>query len=262
MHVTRSRPKIVATADGRGVVGHAGTRLLADLADATGLTASFGDALAGLRVRQAGHDPGRVAVDLAVMLVDGGETIADLAVLRDQPGVFGRVASDPTAWRVLSDVDAAALARLREARAQARELAWAQAVETRGALPASTAAGQPVPGIVLDLDATIVICHSEKESATPTWKRTFGYHPLLCFLDGSREALSGMLRPGRAGSNTTADHITVLDQALHQIPDAHRYGTEILIRSDSAGCTQGFLAHIRALREHGINTRFSLAPAT
>jgi hypothetical protein len=84
---------------------------------------------------------------------------------------------------------------------------------------------------------------------------------LLCFLDGSREALSGLLREGRAGSNTTADHITVLDQALHQIPDTHRYGTPILIRSDSAGCTQGFLTHIRALRQHGIDTCFSVGVA-
>src|SRR5439155_1845857 len=145
--------------------------------------------------------------------------------------------------------------------AQARDLAWAQPAETRTGLPASMAAGQPVPGLVLDLDASIVICHSEKESATPTYKKTFGYHPLFCFLDGSREALSGLLREGRAASNTTADHITVLDQALAQIPDAYRYGTEILIRSDSAGCTQGFLAHIRSLREHGINTRFSVGVA-
>src|SRR6266545_1345053 len=230
MQVTGSRPKIVAAADGRGVVGHAGARLLADLADATGLSAAFGDALAPLRVRRSGHDPGRVAVD-------------------------------PTAWRLLSDLDAAALARLRAARAHARELAWSQAGETRTGLPDSTAAGQPVPGLVLDLDASIVICHSEKESATPTYKKTFGYHPLLCFLDGSREALSGLLREGRAGSNTTADHITVLDAALAQIPDAHRYGTPILIRSDSAGCTHGFLAHIRTLREHGIDSRFSVGVA-
>jgi hypothetical protein len=84
---------------------------------------------------------------------------------------------------------------------------------------------------------------------------------LFCFLDGTREALSGLLRAGRAGSNTTADHITVLDQALTQIPDTHRYGTPILIRSDSAGCTQGFLGHIRALHEHGIDTRFSVGVA-
>jgi Transposase DDE domain group 1 len=261
MQVTGPRPKIVAAADGRGVVGHAGARLLADLADATGLTAAFGDALAPLRVRQSGHDPGRVAVDLAVMLADGGEAIADLAVLRNQADLFGPVASDPTAWRLLSDLDGTALARLRSARAQAREVAWAQAAETRSGLPDSTAAGVPVPGIVLDLDASIVICHSEKESATRTWKKTFGYHPLFCFLDGSREALSGLLREGRAGSNTTADHITVLDQAIAQIPDAHRYGTPILIRSDSAGCTQGFLAHIRTLREAGIDTCFSVGVA-
>jgi hypothetical protein len=249
------------SADGRGVVGHAGARLLADVADATGLTSAVSEALAGLRQRQGGHDPGRVAVDVAVMLADGGVAIADLAVLRDQPGLFGPVASDPTAWRVLSDVDSDALVRLRTARARARELAWAQAAETRSALPASTAAGQPVPGLVLDLDASIVLCHSEKESASKTWKKNFGYHPLFCFLDNTREALSGLLREGRAGSNTTADHITVLDEALTQIPDAHRYGTEILIRSDSAGCTYGFLAHIRSLREHGINTFFSVGVA-
>jgi hypothetical protein len=261
MKVTGSRPKIVAAADGRGVVGHAGARLLADLADVTGLSAAFSDALAPLRVRQSGHDPGRVAVDLAVMLADGGESIADLAVLRNQAGLFGRVASDPTAWRLLSDLDAAALSRLRTARAHARELAWAQAAEHGNGMPASTAAGQPVPGLTLDLDASIVICHSEKQSATATYKKTFGYHPLFCFLDGTREALSGLLREGRAGSNTTADHITVLDTALTQIPDTHRYGTPILIRSDSAGCTQGFLAHIRSLRAHGINTCFSVGVA-
>jgi hypothetical protein len=136
MQVTGPRPKIVAAADCRGVVGHAGARLLADLADATGLTGAFSDALAGLRVRQSGHEPGRVAVDLAVMLADGGETIADLAVLRNQAQLFGPVASDPTAWRLLSDLDAAALARLRTARAWARELAWTQAAVPRRSVAA------------------------------------------------------------------------------------------------------------------------------
>jgi hypothetical protein len=261
MQATGLRPKIVASADGRGVVGHAGARLLADLADATGLTAAFSDALAPLRIRRGGHDPGRVAADLAVMLADGGEAIADLAALRDQPGLFGPVASDPTAWRVLADLDAEALVRLRAARAAAREVAWAQRLETRGQLPRANAAGRPVPGLVLDVDASIVICHSEKESASRTWKMTFGYHPLFCFLDNTGEALSGLLREGRAGSNTTTDHIEVLEQALVQIPDQHRYGTPILIRSDSAGCTHGFLAHIRSLRKHGIDTRFSVGVA-
>ncbi len=261
MKTTSTRPKIAVTADGRGVVGHAGARLLADLADATGLSGGFGDALKPLRKRERGHDPGRIAVDLAVMLADGGETITDLAVLRDQPELFGAVASDPTAWRLLSAMDSAALGRLRQARAAARELAWAQAFQTRGGMPASTAAGRPIPGIVLDIDATIVICHSDKQGASPTWKTTFGYHPLLCFLDATGEALAGLLREGRAGSNTTADHIAVLDMALAQLPDPLRHGTDILIRSDSAGASHGFLAYIRSLRGQGVNARFSVGVA-
>ena len=261
MQVTRTRPRIVVSADGRGVVGHAGARLLADIADATGLSGGFSEALQPLRQRRSGHDPGRIAVDLAVMLADGGQAIADLAVLRDQAELFGPVASDPTAWRLLSAVDGMALGRLRQARAAARELAWAQAIETRGALPSSTAAGRPIDAIVLDLDASIVLCHSEKEGASPTWKKTFGLHPLFCFLDATGEALAGLLREGRAGSNTTADHITVLDAALAQIPDAHRHGTEILVRCDSAGSSHGFLAHIRSLRQQGVHTRFSVGVA-
>ncbi|MGW7284380.1 hypothetical protein ACWGH4_02585 [Streptomyces sp. NPDC054847] len=107
--------------------GHAGARLLADLADATGLTSAYSTALRSLRPRGTGHDPGRIATDLAVMLADGGETITDLAVLRDQAEVFGPIASTPTAWRMLADVDERALASLRSARAQAREVAWLQA---------------------------------------------------------------------------------------------------------------------------------------
>jgi hypothetical protein len=178
---TSSRPKIVVTADGRGVVSHAGARLLADLADATGLSDGMSEALAPLRRRDRGHDPGRVALDVAVMLADGGEAIADLAVLRDQGELFGSVASDATAWRVLDAIDATALDRLRAARARARELAWAQAAQTER-LPSSTVGGYRIPGLVLDIDATIVICHSDKESAAKTWKKTYGYHPLLCFL--------------------------------------------------------------------------------
>lgn len=260
MKPTSSRPKLVVTADGRGVVGHAGARMLADLADVTGLSAAITEALAPLRQRDRGHDPGRVALDLAVMLADGGEAITDLAVLRNQPDLFGPVASDATAWRVLAGIDAAALARIRVARAQARELAWAQAAET-GRLPASTVGGFTISGLVLDLDATIVICHSEKESAAKTWKRTFGYHPLLCFLDATGEALAGLLRPGNSGSNTAADHITVLDQALAQIPDGHRYGNDILIRCDSAGASHAFLRHIRSLREQGMQSFFSVGVA-
>jgi hypothetical protein len=218
------------------------------------------ETLAPLRQRASGHDPGRIAVDLAVMLADGGEAISDLAVLRGQSDLFGPVASDPTAWRLLAALDDDALARIRTARAQARETAWAQAVET-GRSAVSSVAGHTIPGLVLDVDATIVVCHSEKGSTAKTWKKNWGYHPLLCFLDATGEALAGMLRPGNAGSNTAADHITVLDMALAQIPDAQRHGTDILIRSDSAGASKDFLSHIRSLREHGTRSSFSIGVA-
>jgi hypothetical protein len=115
---TAIRPKISVTGGGQGVVGHAGAQLLADLADATGLTNAFRQSLAGLRQRQGGHDPDRIAVDVAVMLADGGEAIADLAVLRNKPALFGLIASDPTAWRLLSQLDDTMLAKFRAAWAQ------------------------------------------------------------------------------------------------------------------------------------------------
>jgi len=242
------------------VVSHAGARLLADLADVTGLSTAMREALAPLRQRDAGHDPGRVALDVAVMLADGGEAIADLAVLRNQSELFGPVASDATAWRVLNAIDNQTLDRIRAARARARELAWAQAAET-GRWPYSTVDGHEIAGLVLDIDATIVICHSDKQSAAKTWKKTYGYHPLLCFLDSTGEALSGILRPGNAGSNTAADHISVLDLALAQLPDHLPHGEPILIRSDSAGASHAFLRHIRSLREHGVRTFFSVGAA-
>ncbi|SFY45585.1 Transposase DDE domain-containing protein [Streptomyces atratus] len=256
-----SRPKLHVSTDGSGVVGHAGARLLADLAEATGLTGAYSTALGPLRPRGTGHDPGRTATDLAVMLADGGEAIADLAVLRDQGEVFGPVASTPTAWRLLADIDGAVLASLRAARASAREVAWMQAAETGQGIPAVQAGGRELPGLVLDLDATLITCHSEKEAAAPTYKGGFGFHPLLCFLANTGEALSGRLRPGNAGANTAADHITVLDDALAQIPDAQRHGTAILVRADSAGSAKAFLAHIRTLREHGPDLRFSVGYA-
>jgi thioesterase domain-containing protein len=225
--------------------------LLADLADATGLTTAYSTALRPLRPRGTGHDPGRTATDLAVMLADGGEAIADLAVLRDQGEVFGPVASAPTAWRLLADTNGAVLASLRAARASAREIAWMQAAETSQGIPAVQAGGRELPGLVLDLDATLITSHSEKEQAAPTYKGGFGFHPLLCFLANTGEAMSGRLRPGNSGANTAADHIAVLDDALAQIPDTHRYGTQILVRADSAGSAKAFLTHIRTLREHG-----------
>ena len=113
---TTARQSLVVSADGRGVVSHVGARLLADVAEATGLVDAFDQAVGGRRVRRSAHRPGRVLVDVAVMIADGGEAIADLAVLRNQPGLFGQVASPATCWRVLDLVDASALVELKQAR--------------------------------------------------------------------------------------------------------------------------------------------------
>jgi hypothetical protein len=250
MQTTARRPKLVVTADGRGVVSHAGSRLLADLADRTSLTGRLGEALAGLARPRARHDPGRVLADLAVAVADGAECISDIAVLADQPALFGAVASDSTVWRLLDRLGEPELAAVAAARAAARELVWAQRAETTGAAaPPASVAGQQLPGLVIDIDASIVLAHSEKERAAATFKGTFGYHPILAFLDNSGEFLAGLLRPGNAGANTATDHIAVLDQALAQIPDPHLHGSPLLVRADGAGCTKAFLAHIRGLRE-------------
>ncbi len=214
-------------ADDASVASHAGGVLLTELADRLGLTAGLSEAMAPTRERPSAHDPGRVVRDLAVMLADGGDCLSDLGALRDQVDLFGAVASDSTAWRVIDSIDAEQLGRIRAARASARARAWAL-----GARPAE---------IILDIDATLLTAHSDKEGAAPTYKRGFGFHPMLCYLEG--EPLAGILRPGNAGANTAADHIAVLVDALDQLPDEIRddEGARVLVRTDSAGCTHGFL---------------------
>jgi len=226
----RRRPRIKFTGDGTATVNHAGARVLAELADESGLTAALSTAMAPTKQRRRGHDRGEVLTDVAVMLADGGETISDVAVLRDQPALFGDVASHPTVWRTLQAVDDAALERIKHARAQARARAWAAGAD---------------PGFyVIDIDATLIGAHSEKEQAAPTYKRGFGFHPLLAYLDATGEALAGLLRPGNAGSGTAVDHVTVLDDALAQLP-IDPTQTEVIVRADSAGWSHGFVDHCR-----------------
>jgi len=252
-------PKVEVSADGTGVVSHVGSRLLADVAAAAGLPEAFDDAAGGRRRRCSAHAPGGVLTDLAVLVADGGQTITDLAVLRDQPGLFGKVASTATAWRVLESVDDTVLEAVKRARAQARERAWMLRGEAGRPVPVVRCAGVEVPGLVIDIDGSLVTCHSEKEQAAATFKQGFGYHPLLVWLDNTSEALAGMLRPGNAGSNTAADHIRLTDEALAQIPDAARHGQPILVRSDGAGATKEWLTHLRMLRDvPGLDVRFSV----
>jgi hypothetical protein len=212
-------------ADGAGLVSHAGAVLLAETADQVGLTGELSRALAGLRERRGKHDPGRVIRDLAVMLADGGDCLSDLRAVRDQEPLFGAVASDTTAFRLIDAIasEPELLEGLRGARARARARAW-----ELGARPER---------IVIDVDATLIGAHTEKEGATVNFKGGFGFHPLLAYLDDSREALAGMLRPGNAGAHSAADQIAVLDEALEQLPRAviADPGTEIVLRTDSAG---------------------------
>jgi hypothetical protein len=236
---------VVDTA-GSKVVSQAGAVLLTETARTVGLDHALSAALAPWRPANAVHDPAKVLLDLAVTLAVGGDCLADIAVLRADPGLFGPVASDPTVSRVVDRLAAdpvAALRAIHTARAQARAATWRLADE--GAPDHGIDAGAP---LVIDVDATLVTAHSDKEGAAPTFKRGFGHHPLWAFVDhgpaGTGEPLAVLLRPGNAGSNTAADHITVLRDALRQLP-GHRPGTrpgrKILIRSDAAGCMHELL---------------------
>jgi hypothetical protein len=231
--------KLTVRADGKGQVGHAGSGLLAGVADRVGLTRALSGAMAGTRERRSAHDPGVVLRDLAVMLADGGKCLADLGAQRDQPDLFGAVASDSTAFRVIDSIDEQFLGRLRGAVALARSRAWALGVR-----PQRRAGQDARERTVLDLDATLTTSHSEKEEAKGNFKGGYGHHPLLCYLDDTGEGLAGVLRPGNAGSNTAADHIAVLDLALAQL-DQRALEGEILVRADGAGATHELTEHCR-----------------
>ena len=227
------------TADGSGVVAHAGSVALRLLADRVGLTGELSKAMARGSFTPV-HDRGRVLSDVAVMLADGGEAIADIDVLRHQSRVLGSVASPPTVWRTLDGVTAGRLKKIQTARARVRRHVWAQILDRHGGIAASKVAGTDLGEvIVLDVDATIVVAHSEKEHASATFKKTFGFHPLGVWCDNTGEFLVAKLRSGNAGSNTAVDHIEVLTDAIVQVPAAYR--RDLLIRSDGAGASHKLL---------------------
>jgi Transposase DDE domain group 1 len=214
------------------LVSHAGSALIAQVGDKLGLTRSLSLRLAVFKQRRRGHDPGRVIRDLAVMLADGGECVSDLGAVRDQEVLFGPVASDSTAFRVIDRVASEKLlGELRVAHARARERFW----KLHGAPEQLT----------IDIDATLITAHSEKDGAAGNYKGGYGFHPLQCYADETREALGALLRPGHAGANTAADHKVVLDRALGQIPAEHIEQLEILVRADSAGATHELADYCR-----------------
>jgi len=223
VNVTGWSKNLEVTADGEGIVSHAGLALLRHLTDKTGLTGGLSRALATPRLLI--HDRGRVIADLACAIADGAEVISDFRVMGDQRELFGLVASVPTAWRTLDEIAAGgerALGRVAAAVNAARRRAWAGIEARHGALPGVRVAGKVLEGVTcIRLDATVTPAHSDKELAEPNFKG-FGHHPLLSYCDNTGEPLAGMMRKGSAGSNTTDDHIKMLDASIAALPPAFR----------------------------------------
>src|SRR5271155_301543 len=231
------------TTDGKNLVSHAGTALLSELADRSGLTDAMSVAMSACGINWHTHDPGVVLTHLAVAIADGADCLADMASLREQSELFGPVGSIATAWRAVEATTAFELRSIPEAIAAARATVWA--------------AAPPGDSLVLDFDATLVNSYSEKQDATPTYKKGFGFFPLGVWCDTTNEPLAAKLRTGNAGANDADDHIELLDAALSGLPEEYQTGHfgddhpalvehPILIRADSAGATHGFVDSIRA----------------
>jgi hypothetical protein len=238
VHPSRSVRQAEVTTDGRNLVSHAGTAMLSELADRTGLTHGLSEAMADCGISWNTHDPGVVLTHLAVAIADGADCLKDIDALRKQSELFGEVASVTTAWRAVKATTAPELRAIREAVAKTREIVWAEA---------------PQGDITIDFDATLVDVRSEKQDAAPTYKKGYGFHPLGAWCDTTGEPLALMLRPGNAGSNDADDHLELLDQAIGALPPEHHAGHEpgddpdlvrhhILLRADSAGATHDFVS--------------------
>jgi len=262
----RRQARLSVTGDGRGLVSRAGTGLVVGTSRHVGLEEALTEATAGVRPL-AMHAPAGVLHDLAVMLADGGTRLRHLDVLRGQPGLFGEVASVPTATRTLAALaDDGAIGGTVEAldvaRGQVRERAW-----RLGALPvpvAKAAEGEPTGPLAIDLDATLIVAHSDdKDGAAKTYKRSWGFHPQTAWLDrgdGTGEALAIELRRGSAGANTAADQITMVERALEQLPELPDE-LDVLIRADTAGAVHKLLDHIRGVARCRFSVGMPFKPA-
>ncbi len=155
VHDSRATQSMRVTTDGKNLVSHAGTALLSELADRSGLTEAMSAAMAGCGINWHTHDPGVVLTHLAVAIADGADCLSDLASLREQSELFGPVASIATAWRAVEATTASGLRTIPEAIAAARAVVWA--------------AAPPGDSLVFDFDATLVNSYSEKQDATPTY---------------------------------------------------------------------------------------------
>jgi len=233
------------TAEADGLAGHAGAVLLRELADQAGLTTALGSALA-----RAGKFPlvdrGVALVSMAVTIVLGATSMNDIALLAHQGPVFGAAPSDTTVRRTLELADPATLDKIARVRAKVRAHVWSLIAARPAGFPWLAIAGKLLAGwLVIDMDATLITAHSDKEGAAPTFKKGYGFHPLGAWLANTAESLAMLLRPGNAGSNDAADHIAVLTAAIRQIPSRMR--SRLLVRVDGAGASHELIAHLLSL---------------
>ena len=232
---------------GTQVVAHAGLHALGRFADRVGLGPALSSAIPWLGERAPERDRGVVLTHAMLMLAAGGEACSDIEFFASQSRLFGPVASDSTLYRTIRNITPTVLTDLVTAVASVRAGMWRR----MGATSVTAM-------VVLDIDASLIQIHSENKQGTgPTYKGGFGFHPLLCFADETGEALAAMLRPGNAGANTVTDHLNVLDAAVAQLPAriaaGHHHGDHgslvergVQVRTDSAGCTCGFVHGCRA----------------
>jgi DDE family transposase len=234
------------TADGKGLVGHAGAILLRKAADQAGLTAALSGALKEKRTSPL-LDRGIALVSMAAAIALGATSMSDIALLAHLAPLLGAAPSGPTIRRSLDLAGAPRmLDRIARARAKAREHAWALIAATATGFPWLSVAGKTLAGwVVIDMDATLITARSDKQGAAPTWKKGYGFHPLGAWCRNTRECLAMLLRPGNAGSNTFTDHKEVLADALKQVPS--RFRRRILVRVDGAGASHDLVSHLLSL---------------
>jgi hypothetical protein len=238
VHRSRSVRRAKVIPDAKNLVSHAGTALLAELADRSGLTEAMSLAMEDCGINWHTHDPGVVLTHLAVAIADGADCLADIGALKEQEDLFGPVASVATAWRAVHATAVFELRAIPMALATARERVWA--------------AEPPQGPMIWDFDSTLLNVHAEKEDAAPTYKRGFGFNPLGAWCDNTKEPLGAMLRPGNAAPGDADDHLELLEQVVRSVPHEYQLGHEegddpslvlhrILVRADSAGASHRFV---------------------
>jgi hypothetical protein len=217
---------------GRQIASQVGTHLVGGLADRLGVSSALSQAMSATVERRSRHDRGRVLTQMAMTLAGGGRCVSDVAVLRDQPSLFGEVASDATVWRVFDAIGEDTLEAVRSARAQ---------------VSASLLERLAPDELVVDVDASLFEVHSENKQGTAAhFKGGFGFHPMFAFAEPVGLPLAARLRPGSDTANDAADQLTVVDDAIAALPEPWQAGHhpgddrdevihDIVVRTDIAG---------------------------